>query len=1102
MSGTYQPSLFDEEDSNPEIVSPTEIEFPSEAKQGSYLAEDERKLVIRASAGTGKTFQLSNRYLTLLRGSAPDRILASTFTRKAAGEITDRILLRLAKAAIIEGDFNDLKSFTGSPELTQKQCLILLKDLTQNLHRLRISTLDGFFARLAGSFSLELRLPPGWRLMDEIEANHLQDQAIDNVLREGDVQELRNLMHQLDKGKVRRSVHQLISDHISQFHEIYLRSGPEAWKQFGKIQNPTNDEMESITMRLQAEAIDDKRLASARDDDVSRIVDEEWATLFQKGLLPKVLGDGKYYRKEIPDHLKKLYIELEKLVRAKWLAPWAQQTAATYQLLEKYDKVYEQLKRETGGVRFDDLTRRLAQSLGNRSTAELAHRLDGNIEHILLDEFQDTSVTQWNVIRPFAEDTTTDPEKSFFCVGDAKQAIYGWRGGEAAIFDAITQQLHELSEQPLNKSFRSSPVIIDVVNKIFQGMSAHDGFDEEHATIREWSTNFPTHETAKTELPGYFQLQTSPLPDGWQPGDKDAQAVDAEFNRFVAEMISRQLKDYPAGSIGVLTRSNSKIGELIFELNRLGIDASEEGGNPIIDSAAVQAVLAFFQLVDHPGDTIARFHVAQSPLARIVDFEDNTDDQAAHQFSQKYRAELARRGYGEVVHELAHKLASQCHRRESRRLLQMAVLADDFDAMSRTLRPSEFVEFVEKQKVQEPTDSRVRVMTIHQSKGLQFDTVIFAECDGLMTKPPKHLSWSPTPGEPPEVVALYQSKDFRELFPKKLQLALKQTTDKSIMESLCLLYVALTRSIHSLRVIIRPRTAKGAEKKLPKTHAGLVRAALAPTLHLESETILYEEGNPNWYESLKKEDDVASHLKVQIPITKIQFKASDQSRHLKRVAPSSKEGRHLVRLESLLPVGDSVAMDRGTLLHAWMEQIHWIEDGLPTDESLLAIGHRLGDQRLNLDRCLKDFHQMVGRPAMKALLAKRPYFTAETIGVADSVLAEINESPVEVNVQNERAFAVRDQGSLLSGSIDRLVTISRGSEILAAEVIDFKTDQLPNDLIAINDRVEFYRGQMEAYVRAVSKFYQITPDRISAKLVLLRLGRVLQVREKTSERKS
>lgn len=1087
MTSSKQPSLFQRDS---ELQVPVDRE---KADSTEFLANNDRKLLIRASAGTGKTFQLSNRFLTLLRGTSPERILASTFTRKAAGEITDRILLRLAKAAIDQKDFLELQAFTGTPELTQEECLSLLKDLTQNLHRLRVSTLDGFFARLAGSFSLELHLPPGWRLMDDLEAEQLRDQAIDQVLREGNAQDLKTLMHQLDKGSVRRSVYQLIADCISDFHEIFLKTNEAAWNAFGNLKVPTDAELESAILRLEAEPVVDKSLVKARRQDLERMQEQDWEKLYDSGLLPKILRNEKYSRKEIPDNLKSAYLDLHPMIRARILAPWAQQTQATYHLLANFDIVYEKLKGETGGLRFDDVTRRLGQALFRRSTLEMAHRLDASIEHILLDEFQDTSIAQWDVLRPFAKEATSAHEKSFFCVGDVKQAIYGWRGGEAAIFDAIGQQLSGVVEQPLNKSFRSSPVVIDVVNRVFSGISNHDGFDEDHAVLRQWSDTFPRHETARHELPGYFRLLTSPFPDGVSVGNGSPQDEVAEFNRFVASMIKEQLEQCPQGTIGVLTRGNQKIGELIYELNRLGIDASEEGGNPLTDSAAVQLLLSLFQLTDHPGDTIARFHVSQSPLKEILDLPSHDDDEGSHRFAQRMRAWLLQQGYGHVVHDLTRQLAPFCNRRELRRLAQLSELAADFDTLPKSLRSSDFVEFVQKQKVQEPTDSRVRVMTVHQSKGLQFDTVILAECDGEMTRPPAYVSWTPAPGMAPEVVALYRNKTLQELFPEKLKRAVRQTSEKNITESLCLLYVAMTRAIHNLQVILRPRSAKSEEKHLPKTHGGLIRAALVPGSELKPAAVLAEIGDPKWYEYLNLKLPSVVPVRKAPKSLEMSFKKSQQMRRLSRLAPSGQEGTHLVRLANVLPVGGSAAVHRGTLMHAWIETVEWLDRSSVNEDSLRSIGIELGVQGPDLEEALRDFRKMLERASVRRLLSQRNYQDASALDVSETVRAEILQAPFDLEVRNERRFSVRRQQSLMTGSIDRLVTLRRENTILAAEIIDFKTDMLPDDLLAINERVEFYRGQIEAYIEAVALFYKIPVERISAKLALLNLGRVMTV---------
>ena len=157
-------------------------------------------VVIRASAGTGKTFQLSNRFIELLHaGVAVDRILATTFTRKAATEILDRVVVRLAEAAMDQPSCEELATVLptahAGPRFTQARAQHLLRILIQNLHRLQIGTLDSFFAQIAGSMSLELGLPPGWSIVDELYDIRLRDEAIELLLQTVEILSQRLIFH-------------------------------------------------------------------------------------------------------------------------------------------------------------------------------------------------------------------------------------------------------------------------------------------------------------------------------------------------------------------------------------------------------------------------------------------------------------------------------------------------------------------------------------------------------------------------------------------------------------------------------------------------------------------------------------------------------------------------------------------------------------------------------------------------------------------------------------------------------------------------------------------------------------------------------------------
>ena len=187
--------------------------------------------VIRASAGSGKTHQLTNRYLKLLAtGVEPDAILATTFTRKAAGEIIERVLHRLAKAA---GDPTAAKELATQLELTPNSSdaeyfAKLLRAMLRSLHRARISTLDSFYIALAGSFSFELGMPAGWSICEDQDDELLRREALERIL-DQHPQDIERLFPLLSKGENKRSVHRELQDVIARHHEIFLGSELAAW---------------------------------------------------------------------------------------------------------------------------------------------------------------------------------------------------------------------------------------------------------------------------------------------------------------------------------------------------------------------------------------------------------------------------------------------------------------------------------------------------------------------------------------------------------------------------------------------------------------------------------------------------------------------------------------------------------------------------------------------------------------------------------------------------------------------------------------------------------------------------------------------------------
>ncbi|MBN2218100.1 MAG: UvrD-helicase domain-containing protein [Pirellulales bacterium] len=1046
----------------------------------SPISRDAVNLVIRASAGTGKTFQLSNRFLRLALDGAPlETILATTFTRKAAGEILDRVLLRLADAALDDGKLAALAGELERPGLDRAQCLDVLQTMIRQLHRLRVGTLDSVFIEMARSFSLELGLPPGWRIVDAPADRRLRAEAIGQVLQRESAGDVLRLMHLLTKGEATRSVTRQILDLVDHLYSYFGDAPAEAWSALARRKPLAADQLAAAVAALAAVALpNDGRMAKARAADVGRAEAGQWEAFLNTGLAAKVVdGTRTFFHKPLPDAVVAAYQILIDHATAELLGVIANQTEATRDMLARFAEAYGRLQERERSLRFDDVTRRLGSADGRRTIEQVVYRLDARLAHLLLDEFQDTSPAQWRVLGPFARRIVGRPADSFFCVGDVKQAIYGWRGGVAEILEAIADELSPLTAAELNQSYRSSPVVIDVVNRVFGSLAGNDALDKYQPAARAWAARFHAHSTARAELPGYCRLDTGPLVD-----QRGAQA-DATLD-FAAGRIAELHAAVPGRSIGVLVRRNRSVARLIHRLGRLGVAASEEGGNPLTDSPAVQLALSALRLADHPGDTASRFHVARSPLGKRLGLERFDDARAAWRVSAGLRERLLADGYGPTLHEWTTWLAPDCDPRDLARLVQLVEMAYGYQPQA-TERADDFLDLVAQQKVEDPSSSEVRVMTIHQAKGLQFDAVVLPELDyPLLGHPPRLVVGRRRATEPPERVCRYVGEKLRPILPRTFAEMFEHDGRQRVEESLCLLYVAMTRAVHSLEIIIAP--SRPSERQLPATSAGVLRAALAEAGRVEPESLLFEQGEPAWARTIAAPRavggapvSVAEPSVVEEPaVIRLAEPAGRPRRGLDRRSPSQLEGGPRVELGRLLQFDADEALARGTIMHAWFEQIGWLDDGAPTDEQLLETARRhVADEEI-VRRWMVDFREALDRVEVQAVLRRSTQ----------------DHDPDQVRLWRERPFAIRENNALLAGTMDRLIVCYQEGVPVSADVLDFKTDRLPpDDPAALAARVEFYRPQMEAYARAAASMFGLSPAQVSARLVFVEPGMVKRI---------
>ena len=286
-------------------------------------------------------------------------------------------------------------------------------------------------------------------------------------------------------------------------------------------------------------------------------------------------GRGNYYSKPIPVAVCDVYARLVEHGKSVVVKQLSDQTAATHQLLDRFDSYYRPLKHAERKLRFEDVTLRLAAKALLKVQFEedrdgFFYRLDGKLRHLLLDEFQDTSRLQWQVLAPLAMETASGADDhSFFCVGDAKQSIYGWRGGSPELFGHLESQWPSLDWDSLTNSFRSAPLIIETVNRVFGGIGGNPVFTDENLQVaaNEWGTGYAKQSANDAELAGYVCLTTSLA----NPKKQDDCTIEPRRDR-------RCLSQDASRSVGVLTRANVCARMIEAPWHR-GVAASE-GGNP------------------------------------------------------------------------------------------------------------------------------------------------------------------------------------------------------------------------------------------------------------------------------------------------------------------------------------------------------------------------------------------------------------------------------------------------------------------------------------------------------------------------------------------
>ncbi len=630
---------------------------------------------VAASAGSGKTKVLSDRVLNLLlTGTPPEKILCLTFTRTAAAQMANKIAERLAKwAAQEESDLvKELTELRGiPPEAPLIACARrLFARLLDTAGGLKVTTLHGFCQSLLKRFPLEAGVSPQFDVLDEQSTEELIEQAQNKILGQNRYATCLETITSVTTEDEFLSVLKEMSSHLAAVKRINERFASrheltEAYEDLLDLPHgATADTLKSDFCRLSADRKNDLRQACAilgksktKTDIETFLKTDAFLNADEKdriSLLPEYIltfltkEDGirkKLCCKESMAALPALTAEAQKAQLLQKRLASLRVMIFSLALLELSSAVlneYTAMKNNLAAMDYDDLiaaTRSLLESSG--AAAWVLFKLDGGVDHILVDEAQDTSPDQWAIIKALAEEFFAGEglrkqNRTIFAVGDKKQSIFGFQGAVPeefenmrAFFKSKVDAAHKkLNDVPMYISFRSVQAVIDVVNFALRFAPARKGVvnDDEDATHLSWRRKqaglveiWPTEKPRSNDTEKSF---TKPVERIFSetPSARLARKIAQKIADMIAtkEYLESENRPIRAGDILILVRRrNSFIDDLSRELKTRGVPVSGVDRLKITTHIAVKDLMVLGDFLLLPEDDLALATVLRSPLCGI-----------------------------------------------------------------------------------------------------------------------------------------------------------------------------------------------------------------------------------------------------------------------------------------------------------------------------------------------------------------------------------------------------------------------------------------------------------------------------------------------------
>ena len=1064
---------------------------------------------LAANAGSGKTKVLTDRVARLLlKGVQPQHILCLTYTKAAASEMQNRLFQRLGEWAMLRdaqltAALNDLGADDAISAEGLAQARTLFARAIETPGGLKIQTIHSFCSSLLRRFPLEAGVSPQFSEMEDRAATLLRAEIVEDMAK-GDLAYLVEPLARHVNGSDFEDLTAALCQRRAEFETAL--DWPALLARFDLPDGFDQEELESLVF-LGGEA---ELLSRTRTMLETGGTTDQRAAAKLAGITTPTLGDlpvlesifltgaaaadpfaakvGKFPTKKLREGNVSLMDQLEPLMlrvedaRSKRLAlVAARKSQDLHQFAQAFLPEYETRKQQRGWLDFDDLILNARQLLNDPAVAAwVLYRLDGGIDHILVDEAQDTSPVQWDVIEKLAQEFTagigarSDVERTIFVVGDKKQSIYSFQGADPDAFDRMQIEFaNRLSESgsglqnaALEFSFRSSAAILKLVDLVFKD-SPRAGFHSD-----------ALHRAFKSDLPGRVDL--------WPAIDKTDEDDDSDWTDpvdrpgsrhhtvILAERIARQIKEMIDNKVtipedgpsrGTFQRRPVHAGDFLILVQRRSelfseiIRACKNAELPIAGAdrlkvgaeLAVKDIAALLSFLATPEDSLALAEVLKSPL---FGWSEQMLFDLAHRRSSKHlwpALRDRREDFAETLavlddlrdqtdflrpFDLIERILTRHQGRQKllgrlgpeaedgiNALLSQALAYERSDIPSLTgFLVWMQTDDLEIKRQMGASGDMIRVMSVHGSKGLEAPIVILP--DTAKRNAPSDAEIMVADGTP-----LWKLP--KDQMPDLLFSAREAAQEKQQNERLRLLYVALTRAEKWLIVATAGTLSKEGDSWYQRVEAALHDGGATACDLPGGEGLRLSHGDWEGLPLVGRE--VATKTQADLPEV-FTRPAPAYVAPLPSLKPSDLGGAKALPGEQGLDEEEAKA--RGSRLHLLLEHLPAQPS---TDWPLLA--ERILEGAADTEALLAEASAVLTDPALS------PVF-------APTALAEV---PVTAHLGDQRIY----------GIIDRLIVTP--DRVLA---VDFKSNaHVPDN---VQNCPKGLLRQMGAYATALAQIY---PDR-------------------------